>query len=430
MKKLLATAVLASLPALSYAQTTVIEAGTALLVPGQAPATNVSILIENGRITNVVRGFDAVKDVAGEVEIVDLREAFVMPGLMDMHVHLQGELGPNNDSEALRMSRPLVGMRTVHFGRVTLEAGFTTVRDVGSDPQFMYAYRDAVNNGWVTGPRIIAAGGVGITGGHNDVSGMSPELMEVHSEENRAICDGPYDCRRATRDVIKYGADLIKITSTGGVLTDRATGTGQQMEMDELREVVQAANRMGRKVAAHAHQEDGIIAALEAGVDSIEHGTYAGEQAYQLFIESGAYLVPTLLAGDTVVQMAHNTDVLSEAQKVKAIRVGADLMSNFANAHEAGVKIAFGTDSGVSRHGTNAREAVLMQEAGMSPMDIIVTATVNAADLIDQTDNLGTLEIGKAADIIALDESPLADISALLDVDFVMKSGVIVKQTL
>jgi imidazolonepropionase-like amidohydrolase len=303
----------------------------------------------------------------------------------------------------------------------TLKAGFTTVRDVGSSPQEMYAMRDAINNGWVDGPRIIAAGGVGITGGHADISGVKPDLMELYTTP--AICDGPYDCRRATRNAIKYGADLIKITSTGGVLTDRATGTGQQMEMDELVEVVKAAKSMGRKVASHAHQEDGIIAALEAGVDSIEHGTYTGPKAIKLFKKTGAYLVPTLLAGHTVVEMAKNSDFMSPAIKEKAIKVGGDMQGNFAKAYKAGVKIAYGTDSGVSQHGTNAMEAVLMSEAGMSNMDVLKSATVNAADLLDMSAKIGTLEVGKQADIIATDGSPLEDIKQLLDVDFVMKGG-------
>ncbi len=245
--------------------------------------------------------------------------------------------------------------------------------------------------------------------------------MELWTRDS--VCNGPYDCRRATRNAIKYGADLIKITSTGGVLTDRATGTGQQMEMDELREVVLAAQRMGRKVASHAHEEDGIIAALEAGVASIEHGTYTGPEAIRLFKETGAYLVPTLLAGKTVAAMAVESSFMSDAIKEKAVRVGEDMSDNFARAHAAGVKVAYGTDSGVSKHGTNAEEALLMVEAGMSEMDVIIAATVNAADLIDMSDSLGTLEKGKYADIIAVDESPLDNIEALLDVDFVMKGG-------
>ncbi|MEO0576992.1 MAG: amidohydrolase family protein, partial [Pseudomonadota bacterium] len=234
---------------------------------------------------------------------------------------------------------------------------------------------------------------------------------------------GPYDCRRATRNAIKYGADLIKITSTGGVLTDRATGTGQQMEEDELREVVLAAERMGRKVASHAHAEDGIIAALKAGVHSIEHGSYTGPEAIKLFKKTGAYLVPTLIAGDTVVQIAQDADYMTPAIKAKAIRVGSDMAGNFAKAYKAGVNIAYGTDSGVSAHGTNAGEAVLMHKAGMSPMDVLISATVNAADLIDMSDQLGTIESGKQADIIATQTSPLADIEALLEMAFVMKGG-------
>jgi imidazolonepropionase-like amidohydrolase len=290
----------------------------------------------------------------------------------------------------------------------------------------MYAYRDAVNNGWVDGPRIIAAGGVGITGGHADISGVKPDLMEFYTD--KSICDGPYDCRRAARDAIKYGADWIKITSTGGVMTDRATGTGQQMESDELEEVVLAAKRMGRKVASHAHHEDGIIAALKAGVASIEHGTYTGPEAIKLFKKTGAYLVPTLLAGDTVVKMAKNTNILSPAVKEKALRVGADMKGNFIKAYDAGVKIAYGTDSGVSIHGTNAQEAVLMNEAGMPAMQVIKSATVNAADLLDMSHSIGTIEVGKMADIIAVSHSPIKDIKELLDVKFVMKEGKIYKQ--
>jgi imidazolonepropionase-like amidohydrolase len=413
------------LSGLARGETTLIQAGTLLAVPGQAPLQQQTIVIRDGRITQVVAGFPQADTIAAGARVINLRSSFVMPGLMDMHVHLQGELGPKNDSEDLKMSSQLVQMRSQLFAMRTLKAGFTTVRDVGSSAQEMYALRDAINNGWVDGPRIIAAGGVGITGGHADVSGMKPELLEHFTRDT--ICDGPYDCRRATRNAIKYGADLIKITSTGGVLTDRATGTGQQMEADELAEVVRAAKRMGRKVASHAHQEDGIVAALEAGVDSIEHGTYTGDKAIPLFIETGAYLVPTLLAGDTVAKMAREADFMSGPIKAKAIQVGGDMKGNFSRAYKAGVKIAYGTDSGVSAHGVNAREAVLMQEAGMSAMDILQAATVNAADLIDMTPSLGTIEPGKWADIIATEGSPLADIRQLLDVDFVMKGGKIFK---
>ncbi len=405
---------------------TLIHAGELLAVPGEAPKRNQTVVIEGDRIVDVRSGFADPASFGSGAEVIDLRNKFVMPGLMDMHVHLQGELGPNNDRDALKMSDQLMQMRSLHYAMNTLMAGFTTVRDVGSSPQEMYAMRDAINNGWIDGPRIIAAGGVGITGGHADISGVSPDLMEIYTSPN--VCDGPYDCRRAARNAIKYGADLVKITSTGGVMTDRATGTGQQMEMDELREVVQAAARMGRKVASHAHHEDGIVAALEAGVASIEHGSYTGPRAIKLFKETGAYLVPTLLAGKTVAAMAVEADFMSDAVKEKAIRVGNDMAGSFEKAHKAGVNIAYGTDSGISKHGTNAQEAVLMVEAGMSEMNVIVSATVNAADLIDMSDSIGTIEGGKFADIIAVGRSPLDNIEELLDVDFVMKGGKVYRQ--
>ncbi len=410
----------------TLAETILIHAGTLLAVPGESPLKRQTIVVEDKRIVEVRDGFSKADAFDGDVRVIDLSEAFVLPGLMDMHVHLQMELGPDKIKDTLQMSSQLMQMRSAHYGMMTLLAGFTTVREAGSRPQEMYALRDGINNGWIDGPRIIAAGGVGITGGHADISGVRPELMEFYTDES--ICDGPYDCRRATRNAIKYGADLIKITSTGGVLTDRATGTAQQMEQDELDEVVRSAARMGRKVAAHAHEEDGIIAALEAGVASIEHGTYTGPRAIKLFRKTGAYLVPTLLAGDTVKQMALHTDVLSESQKVKALQVGSDMMGNFAKAYKAGVKVAYGTDSGVSRHGTNAREAVLMVEAGMSEMAVIKSATVSSADLIDMSDSIGTIEAGKYADIIAVNGSPLQNIEELLDVDFVMKDGKVYKQ--
>ncbi|MCW8999848.1 MAG: amidohydrolase family protein, partial [Kangiellaceae bacterium] len=209
------------------AETTVIYAGKLLAKPGEKPLSEQTIVVEKGKIKSVEAGFIQVKKVD---RILDLKQSFVMPGLMDMHVHLQGELGPGKDSESLKMSDELMAMRSTHYAMKTLLAGFTTVRDVGSDPQYMYALRDAINKGWVEGPRIIAAGGVGITGGHGDVSGVKPDLMEYYS--SKQVCDGPYDCRRAARRAIKFGGDWIKVASTGGVLTDRATGTGQQMQLD------------------------------------------------------------------------------------------------------------------------------------------------------------------------------------------------------
>lgn len=418
-------------PVVIAAEYKIIHAGELLTVAGQSPLTQRTLIIKDGKIVKVEKGFIRVDDgkmtTEDNIEYVDLKQQFVMAGLMDMHVHLQGEIGPRNDSEALRMSDADVAMRSAYFANKTLMAGFTTVRDLGAKPEQIYALRDAIAQGWLAGPRIIASGGVSVTGGHGDVDGKSPDLLDMLT--SKTICDGPFDCRRATRRAIKYGADVIKITSTGGVLSDTNTGTGQQMANDELKEVIDAAHALGRKVASHAHAAEGINAALRAGVDSIEHGSYANKESIKLFKKSGAYLVPTLLAGDTVVQMANaKGNFMSDAIKAKAIRVGNDMQNNFGNAYKAGVNIAFGTDSGVSKHGDNAKEAILMHQAGMSNQDILVSATINGADLLGMSDSLGTIEAGKHADIIAMNTSPLKQIDALMDIQFVMKSGVIHKR--
>lgn len=411
----------------ALAATTVIHAGELLVTAGKAPLKKQTLVIIDGKITELKSGFVDVNSFAGDAKLIDLSSSFVMSGLMDMHVHLQGELGPNNDSEMINLSDADTLMKSAYFANKTLMAGFTTVRDLGSSAEQIFALRDGVKRGWINGPTIIAAGSsVAVTGGHGDVDGMAPDLMELHTA--KTICDGPYDCRRATRHAIKFGADVIKITSTGGVLSDTDTGTGQQMADDELKEVVETAHSLGRKVASHAHAAAGINAALRAGVDSIEHGSYADKESIKLFKKGGAYLVPTLMAGDTVVNMAKTTDFMSPAIRAKAIRVGGDMIENFKRSYKAGVKIAYGTDSGVSKHGYNAREAQLMFEAGMSAQDILVSATINGADLIGQSKTLGTLEVGKVADIIAMHASPLNNIDELLDVDFVMKTGKVVKQ--
>jgi imidazolonepropionase-like amidohydrolase len=409
----------------ALAQTQVIHAGKLLAIAGKKPLSKQTIVVKNGKITAIKAGFIDATEFGDDVFLIDLSSAFVLPGLMDMHVHLQGELGPKNDSQTLRMSDADIAMASVNFAKKTLMAGFTTVRDLGSKAEQMYALRDGIEKGWIIGPRIIAAGKVSVTGGHLEADGMNPELLKMYTLDT--VCDGPYECRKATRKAIKFGADLIKVASTGGVLSDTNTGTGQQMADDELNEIVRTAHALGRKVTSHAHAASGINAALRAGVDSIEHGSYANKQSIKLFKKTGAYLIPTLMAGDTVVDLAKNSNFMSPTIKAKAIRVGADMIANFKNSYKAGVKIAYGTDSGVSHHGINGKEAVLMAKAGMKAQDIIKSATINAADLIGYSKSLGTIEVGKIADIIATDINPIKDIEALLDVDFVMKSGYVVK---
>jgi imidazolonepropionase-like amidohydrolase len=408
-----------------YAQVQVIHAGKLLAKPGENPLVQQTIVIDKGKIIAIEKGFLPASKFAQNARLIDLSKRFVMPGLMDMHVHLQGQLGPKNDSETLRLSDADIAMESVYFAKKTLLAGFTTVRDLGAKPEQIYALRDAINKGWIVGPRIIAAGRVSVTGGHLEADGMNPDILSLYTLDT--VCDGPYECRKATRKAIKFGADMIKIASTGGVLSDTTTGTGQQMADDEIKEIVQTAHALGRKVASHAHAAAGINAALRAGVDSIEHGSYANKESIKLFKKHGAYLVPTLLAGDTVVGMAKHSDFMSPTIKAKAIRVGADMLENFTNSYKAGVKIAYGTDSGVSHHGENAKEAILMAKAGMKNSDILKSATMNAADLIDMSTMLGSIEVGKYADIIATDINPLKDINALLAVAFVMKSGEVVK---
>jgi imidazolonepropionase-like amidohydrolase len=341
---------------------------------------------------------------------------------MDMHVHLLGELGPNSRMDALHVTTSMQALKGVMHAKRTLNAGFTTVRDLGGKPEAIYALRDAVDNGYVAGPRIIAAGSsLAATGGHGDVDGVKAELLTLWTPET--ICDGPYDCRRATRYAVKYGADWIKITATGGVLSDTATGTDQQMTDDELMEIMDTAHGLGVRVAAHAHGTDGINAALRAGVDSIDHGSFLDRESIRLFKQTGAYLVPTLSPSYKVPSLMAGNPFFTEAIKAKALAAAAASKANFGSAYEAGVKIAFGTDTGVTRHGENADEFGMMVDSGMTEMDAIRSATVVAAELLQMSDTLGTIEPGKMADIIAVDLNPLEDITVLENVSVVIKDG-------
>lgn len=407
---------------MAYAQTTtLIHAGTVLAHPGQSPLTQQTITIVDDKITGISAGY-TTQDGA---KIVDLKDKFVLPGLIDSHVHLRMEWNPDIRLEGVTKRPGDYAFDALVNGRKTLMAGFTSVQDVGG-PEEVFALRDAINAGKVDGPRIRAAGrAVSPTGGHGDTHGYSAKVLEVfHSP---TICDGPADCRRATRAAIKAGADVVKITATGGVLSNTAAGTGQQFFDDELRAIVESAAKMGRKVTAHAHGKTGIDSALKAGVKSIEHGTYLDKETTRLFKKNGAVLIPTVLAGMTVVDWAENKDWLPPASKAKALKVGPQMLDMLRTAHANGVTIAFGTDTGVSKHGENAREFGYMVEAGMSEMQAITAATVTAAKHIEMADKIGTIENGKFADIIAVNASPLDDITELYDVDFVMKGGKIYK---
>lgn len=408
-------------PAESYAAYTLIHAGTVLAVPGKAPLNEQTIIIKDGIIIDVVS--DYIQD--DEATIIDLKDSFVLPGLIDSHVHLSHQWNPNVRLDGVTKEAGDVAFDAAFYAKKTLMAGFTAVQDVGG-PKEIFALRRAINAGKVAGPHIRASGhAVSITGGHGDRHGYREDIL--HMMTPKTVCNGADDCRRATRAAVKAGADVIKITATGGVLSNTNAGTAQQFFEDELDAIVQSAAKMGRKVTAHAHGKDGIDAALKAGVKSIEHGTYLDTETTRLFIKNGATLVPTVLAGMTVVDWAKNKNFLPPNSAKKALEVGPQMQDMLRTAHKNGVNIAFGTDSGVSVHGDNAQEFQYMIAAGMSTQEAITSATSIAAKHIEMSDKIGTLEADKFADLIAVDGDPLRDINELLDVDFVMKGGIVYK---
>ncbi|MDG1205872.1 MAG: amidohydrolase family protein [Pseudomonadales bacterium] len=421
--KLFALTTLLCLSSSLHADNLVLHVGTLLAVPGESTKDNQSIIVKDNRIIAVEDGF---VDVPADAKLIDLKDKFVLPGLMDMHVHLLLELGPQSRSQLLSDTPELSLLRGADYARKTLHAGFTTVRDLGGRPQSIYALRDAIEAHLIAGPRIYAAGSaLAATGGHGDIDGLRADLMELWTPTT--ICDGAIDCRRATRDAVKYGADWIKVTATGGVLSDTSTGLGVQMTDNELKEIMDTAHNLGRKVAAHAHGTDGVNAALRAGVDSIDHGTFLNKQSIKLFKQTGAFLVPTLMPGHFVPLSMQGNPMYTNAIKQKAELASERSRQSFQMAQKAGVKIAFGTDTGVTPHGQNAREFELMVAAGMSPADAIRAATITTSELLEISEDLGTIEQGKLADIIAVDGDPLNDIKVLVRVTTVISDGRLVK---
>lgn len=402
------------------ATTTYIHAGRLLADPASGRVeTNKTIVVTAGKVAEIRDGF------VGEGKVVDLRDQFVMPGFIDSHVHLTFESSPTSRLDAVTKSTVDQAFDGVVFAKRTVRAGFTTVVDLGSDPQAINALRDATATGKVVGPRIIAAGGVAAHGGHGDVHGYRQEIIDLF--RSPTLCSGADDCARAVRLAVQQGADVIKTASTGGVMSNTAAGLGQQMSDAELIAIVDTAHRLGRKVAAHAHGTDGVNAALRAGVDSVEHGTYLDAESIRLFKAKGSYLVPTLLAGDTVARQAETADWMPAPVRAKARTVGPLMVDALRRAHEGGVRIAFGTDSAVSAHGENAREFALMVKAGLTPLETIKSATIWAATHAGLETEIGTLAAGKSADIVAVKGDPLTDVSSLETMGFVMARGVVVR---
>jgi len=411
--------------------TYVLHCGRALVVPGEPPRQRVTILVEDGEIARVTDGYWSLERLeldAADARVIDLRERFVLPGLIDCHTHITSNLTPDIRLRRVSETDADAALLGAAHAERTLMAGFTTIRNVGSSGDAAFALRDAIERGLIAGPRILVAGeSISPTGGHSDSTlGYREDLFEMPGAME-AIADGVAESRKAVRAQVKRGADLIKLTATGGVLSNTAAGVEQQFFMDELRAIVETGHLLERRVAAHAHGATGIKAALRVGVDSIEHGTYLDDEAIELFLETGAYLVPTIHAGKFVAEKAEVEGYFPPPVRRKAAAVGPQIQGSFARAHRAGVRIAFGTDVGVGEHGTNAREFVYMNEAGMSPTDCLVAATINAADLCDLSDRVGTLEPGMAADIIAVRGDPTASVEPLQDVPWVMKDGRVYK---
>jgi imidazolonepropionase-like amidohydrolase len=406
-------------------ESVVIHAGTLLDRPGRAPRRNASLLVRGGKIVSVHDGF--IQPPAG-ARVIDLRDRFVLPGLIDSHVHLDSDRAGNEGLLAgFTESGELGAYETLWNAHKTLNAGFTTVRNLG-DPGGALALRDAIARGWVMGPRIIDAGrAISTTSGHMDSRlGVDEELHGHLPTDN--LCDGPDECRKAVRRQIGRGADVIKIATTGGVNSRIGSGLGKQMFDDEAKAIVEAAHLYGKKVAVHAHGADGIAVALRAGADSIEHGTMIDNESIRLFKQTGAYYVPTLSTVNGYLErIARDPNAYSPEVRAKIDwRIGVTGKA-LEKAVPAGVKIAFGTDAGVSKHGRNADEFELMVKHGMTPATAIHAATVNAADLLGIAAEAGTLEPGKTADVIAVAGDPLRDVTVLKRVPFVMKSGRVFK---
>jgi imidazolonepropionase-like amidohydrolase len=406
------------------AQQTIIHCGNLIDGVKNDVQPRMSVIVENNNIIRIDKGFTSP---GANDQLIDLKNKTVMPGLMDMHVHLEDETSKNAYLERFTLNPADYAFKSVGYAETTLLAGFTTVRDLGGSGVNI-ALRNAISKGLVKGPRIYTAGkSIAITGGHADPSnGYRKDLMGDPGPAEGVI-NSPEEGRKAVRQRVKDGADLIKITATGGVLSVAKDGSSPQFTEEEIRAVIQTANDFGMKVAAHAHGAEGMKRAIRAGISSIEHGTYMDDEVIALMKKNGTYYVPTITAGKSVADSAKIPNYYPPLVTPKALATGPKIQSTFGKAYKAGVKIAFGTDAGVFAHGKNALEFEYMVEAGMPPMAAIQSATVAAADLLGVKDKLGTIEPGKLADIVAVNENPIHNIRTMRNVTFVMKDGVIYK---
>ena len=405
---------------------TYIHAGRLLDRPGQAPRGNATIIVRDGKVAEVRDGF--VVPEAG-AKLVDLKDRFVMPGMIDLHVHLYSDGDPIRQRlDALNRDPADALVLAAMKGRKDLMSGFTTVRDLGGDERGIRALRDAIERGDEAGPTIVNAGRmISVTGGHGDgTNSVSSEFAEAIHEHQVNVCDGADDCRRAVRQQIGLGALVIKFAATGGVLSNVAGGLGRQMTPEEMKAIVETAHSFGRRVAVHSHATEGTAAAIEAGADTIEHASYLDDKTIALFKSHGTWLVPTEVAPVAALENAR-AGALPANVIPKAEAAATALHEAHRRAFKAGVKFAFGTDTGVSRHGEGGKEFAYLVDLGMTPAQAIRTATLDAADALDRKGELGSLEPGKWADVVAVTGDPLSDVKRLESVEFVMRHGVVHK---
>ena len=408
----------------SFAQKTILHCGSLIDVKTQTVLKNRSIVVEGKKIVAVSEGF--LSPAKGDV-VINLKDRTVMPGLIDSHVHLESETNPGAYLDRFVKNPGDVAYQALVYAKRNLMAGFTTVRDLGGT-NVVISLRNAINKGLVEGPRIFTAGvTIGTTGGHaDDTNGINDAFKKDLGPED-GVVNGVADAAKAVRQRYKEGSDLIKITATGGVLSYAKDGAGAQFTDEEIRTIVQTAKDYGYKVAAHAHGKDGMKRAVLGGVTSIEHGTFMDEEVMELMKKMGTYYVPTVIAGRSTADSSKIPNYYPEMVAKKAAAIGPIIQGTFAKAYKAGVKIAFGTDAGVFGHGKNGYEFVLMNEAGMPVLEAIKSATVTAADLLGQSDLIGSIEVGKAADIVAVPGDPVADVKLMTKVNFVMKDGKVYK---
>ncbi len=408
----------------SNAQTTIIHCGKLIDVDKGVVLNNKSIVVADGLIKSVEDGYITPKK---DDKLIDLKSKTVMPGLMDMHVHVESESGPKRYEETFRENESYVALRATQFCERTLMAGFTTVRDLGGSG-INVSLREAIKNGIIKGPRIYTCEkSIATTGGHADPTNGVRDNLKGDPGPKEGVINSPEEAAKAVRQRYKNGADCIKITSTGGVLSVASDGTGPQFTIEEIQAIVKTANDYNFVTAAHAHGTEGMKRAVLGGIHSIEHGTFMTEEVMDLMIEKGTYYVPTISAGKFVADKARTPNFYPKMIAKKALEVGPQIQATFAKAYKRGVKIAFGTDSGVSLHGDNAKEFVFMVEAGMSPMESIQSATKNAAQLMRIYNTTGSISPGKVADIVAVNADPTQDINTMLNVVFVMKEGEVYK---